>query len=203
MTDDAPSAETFILEGVVTTCDAEGRVNVAPMGPAVQLIDGVSDWSSLTLRPFDSSRTYRNLQTRPEGVFHVVDDVLLLAQAAVGDVAPPLAASDSVVVPRLADCCRYYEFRIVAVAGERPRETLTAEIVRTGRVRDFVGLHRARHAVLEAAILSTRLHLLDSTTIGDEFARFQPLVIKTATARERDAWNVLVDHCGLSQSLRV
>ena len=199
----SPSVETFILEGVVTTVDLAGAVNVAPMGPTVRLIDGEVDWTQLTLRPFDSSRTYRNLAEQPEGVFHVVDDVLLLARAAVGSVSPELVPSQTVSAPRLADCCRYYEFRIVDKAGERPRETLAASVTQTGRVRDYVGLHRARHAVLEAAIVSTRVHLLDAAVIEDEFTQLRPLVAKTATTRERQAWNLLVEHCKLSETIVV
>ena len=37
------------------------------------------------LRPYRSSTTYQNLKARGEGVFHVTDDVLLLAQTAIGE----------------------------------------------------------------------------------------------------------------------
>ena len=75
----------MILEGIVTSLDAEGKLNVAPMGPIVE-----PDMARLVLRPFQTSQTYRNLKQRPSGVFHVVDDVLLLAKAAIGrlDVVP-------------------------------------------------------------------------------------------------------------------
>ena len=36
------------------------------------------------LRPFHTSTTYHNLKARGEGVLHVTDDVLLLAQTAIG-----------------------------------------------------------------------------------------------------------------------
>ena len=47
------------------------------------------------LRPFRTSTTYTNLKARGEGVFHVTDDVLLLAQTAIGaalDAGPRHAA---------------------------------------------------------------------------------------------------------------
>lgn len=192
---DPERVDRFICEGIVTTQSLDGIVNIAPMGPSVPVAGGQPDWSSLILRPFDSSRTYRNLAQVPRGVFHVTDDAATLAAAAIGPVDAELRSSERVDVPRLADCCRWYEFEIVEAAGERPRETLFARIVHAGRVRDFVGFHRARHAVLEGAILATRTHLLDSDTIDAELRRLQPLVEKTATATERAAWDAIVEHC--------
>ncbi len=69
----------MILEGVVTTRDPHGRLNVAPMGPIVD-----AEMRELRLRPFQTSTTFRNLKTTGCGVFHVTDDVLLIARAAVG-----------------------------------------------------------------------------------------------------------------------
>ena len=188
--------ETFILEGIVTTLSADGVLNVAPMGPTLALLsDGTPDWSRLTLRPFSSSRTYANLAATPSGVFHVVDDVLLLAKAAIGVVEATTTSSEFVPVPRLIDCCRWYEFEVTRRMGELPRETLHAEVRHAGTVRPFVGFHRARHAVLEAAILATRVGILDAAEISAELDRLRPLVEKTATRREREAWSLLEAHC--------
>ena len=49
----------MILEGIVTSLDAGGKLNVAPMGPIVE-----PDMSRLVLRPFRTSQTYRNLRQR-------------------------------------------------------------------------------------------------------------------------------------------
>ena len=65
----------MILEGIVTTISPAGEVNIAPMGPRVD-----AEMRRLLLRPFNTSQTYRNLRQHGEGVFHVTDDVLLLAQ---------------------------------------------------------------------------------------------------------------------------
>src|ERR671938_399513 len=68
----------MILEGLVTTTGPDGAMHLAPMGPRVE-----PDWSRFLLRPFPTSQTYRNLKARPQGVLHVTDDVLVLAEAAV------------------------------------------------------------------------------------------------------------------------
>src|SRR2546430_9636269 len=60
--------------------------------------------------------------------------------------------------------------------------------------REFLGFNRARHAVLEAAILATRTHLLPAEQIRDELARLQVIVDKTAGPREREAMALLSDY---------
>jgi hypothetical protein len=54
-----------------------------------------------------------------------------------------------------------------------------------------MGFNRAKHAVLEAAILATRTHLLPADQIRDEYARLQIIVDKTAGPREREAMALL------------
>ena len=100
----------MILEGIVTTVAEDGRVNIAPMGPQVG-----ATMDRFVLRPFRSAQTYRNLKTCGEGVLHVTDDVLLLAQAALGPVDPPpsLMPASRIRGFVLQNSCRYYEFRVV------------------------------------------------------------------------------------------
>jgi hypothetical protein len=57
-----------------------------------------------------------------------------------------------------------------------------------------MGFNRAKHAVLEAAILATRTHLLPPEQIRDEYARLQIIVDKTAGAREREAMAMLTQY---------
>src|SRR5688500_15661065 len=98
----------MILEGIVTTLNADGTANVSPMGPRVS-----PDGRTFILRPFRTSTTYQNLKRQGCGVLHVTDDVELLARAAIGRVSPPqLAAIEGFDVPRLADTCRWQAFRV-------------------------------------------------------------------------------------------
>ncbi len=178
----------MILEGLVTTTDATGGPHLAPMGPTV---DGA--FTELLLRPFPTSNTYRNLLRHGEGVFHVTDDAKLIALAAVGAV-PGMPATVAAEVVRgfvLTDCCRAYEFVVRKVDDSRERIHLEADIVHTHRVRDFLGFHRAKHAVIEAAILATRFHLLPAAEIDAEFRKLRVIVEKTGGAAEHEAMAVL------------
>ena len=69
--------------------------------------------------------------------------------------------------------------------------SIEARVVHRGLKREFVGFNRAKHAVLEAAILATRTHLLPADQIRDDYARLQILVDKTAGPREREAMELL------------
>ena len=182
--------EQRILEGIVTTVSAAGAVNVAPMGPIV-----TDDFKTLILRPFHTAQTYRNLKEHGQGVFHVVDDVELLARAAVGqlDRLPELLPAAQVRGWVLADCCRYFEFEVTALDDRDERTRIEAQVVHTGRVRDFFGFNRAKHAVLEAAILATRLHLIPPAEIDADFKRLAVIVDKTGGLPERRAFAFLAD----------
>ena len=105
----------MILEGIVSTVNEDGSANVSPMGPLVD-----REVTRLVLRPYKTSRTYRNLKRHGKGILHVTDDVELLAHAAVGQLDPPPR-----LLPHkpsggflLADCCRWFAFE-VALRGCR------------------------------------------------------------------------------------
>jgi hypothetical protein len=183
----------MILEGVVTTVAAGGAVNVAPMGPLVEPPAPGRDLERFVLRPFRTAQTYANLKAHGEGVLHVTDDVLLLARAAVGrlDPLPPLAPAERVRGWVLRDACRYYEFRVTACDDRAERARFDAEVVHAGRLCDFFGFNRAKHAVVEAAILATRTALLPPEEIESEYRKLAVLVEKTGGPQEREAFALL------------
>ncbi len=186
----------MILEGVVTTINPDGSVNISPMGPDVRL--GIE---RLVLKPFRTSTTYANLKRTGQGVFHVTDDVELIAQASVGtpDPLPPLIPAGQVEGWILAGACRWYALRTSSIDDRAERATIETQVVASGRLRDFFGFNRAKHAVLEAAILATRAGLLPAEEIFAQLERLRPLVDKTGGESERRAWahleRVIAERC--------
>lgn len=180
----------MIVEGIVTSTDAQGEVNVAPMGPFVD-----SSFSTLRLRPYQTSRTYQNLKLHRQGVFHVVDDVLLLAQAAIGTLSqlPELIPAQKIQGQVIKSACRWYEFEVTELDDSQDRTDIQARVVHMGRLNDFIGFNRAKHAVLEAAILATRVHLLPRDYIKQEYDRLQIPLEKTAGPAELEAFALLRD----------
>lgn len=181
----------MILEGIVTSLNAAGELNVAPMGP---IVDESVTW--LHLRPFQTSQTFRNLQLRPYGVLHVVDDVLLLAKAAIGtlDTVPETFAAEKVAGRVIASACRWYEFEVDSLDTAHDRTDIRARVVHVGRLRDFFGFNRAKHAVLEASILATRLHMLPRDEVEKQLAALRSPVEKTAGPNELAAFQLVCDH---------
>lgn len=180
----------MILEGIITTLNALGTPNISPMGPDVD-----EPLNHFTLKPYRSSSTYQNLKNNGQGVLHVIDDVELLARAAVKRLDPlprlqPAAAINGVI---LSDACRWYAFRVTELDDSEERTRIGCEVVDRGRLRDFFGFNRAKHAVVEAAILATRTAFLPADEIRADFDRLAVIVEKTASDQERRAFHFLRD----------
>lgn len=185
----------MILEGIVSTLNEDGSLNVKPMGPKLD-----SSWPRrFLLRPYRTSVTYRNLQERGQGVLHITDDVLLLTKAILGQLRPDELATreaDRVRGRILLNSCRYFEFEAIAFDNSQDRAAIWAETVAEGQLRDFFGFNRAKHAVIEAAILATRVDLLPLPEIWDEYRRLAVPVEKTGGEAEFQAFALLSRHVG-------
>ena len=158
------------------------------MGPFVD-----STIEALLLRPFQTSTTYQNLKRTGAGVLHITDDVDLMARAAVNRLQhePKLIPAKSVEGYILADACRWFAFRVTNIDDRQERTQIEADIVDRGTFRDFFGFNRAKNAVLEAAILATRVGLLPAADILAELDRLALPVEKTAGRQEREAFRFL------------
>jgi hypothetical protein len=177
-----------LLEGILTTLNRDGTPNIAPMGP---IVDADFEW--LLLRPYRTTATYGNLKRNGEGVLHVTDDVELLARAAVDrlEAMPRLERAEAVNGVILADACRWYAFRVESIDDREDRTAVVARIVASGRIRDFFGFNRAKHAVVEAAILATRVGMLEASHLLAEFDRLAVPVEKTGGHEEHRAFEFL------------
>lgn len=181
-------ADELIAEGIVTTVNPDGSANISPMGPRLN-----REFTRLFLRPYQTSTTYQNLKRTGEGVFHVTDDVLLIAKAAVGRLVPQptLQPATDVRGFLLADACRWFAFRVSHLEDSEERTSIECTVVGSGELRPFFGFNRAKHAVLEAAILATRVGILPAEQIQEELQRLAIPVEKTAGEQERAAFEFL------------
>jgi hypothetical protein len=174
----------MIVESIVTTVAADGTANCAPMGV---------EWGDdrIVLKPFLDTATYRNVTATRAAVVNVVDDVRIFARAAISNPAYPTVPAAIVRGVRLQDCCSWRELEVRTVDSSPPRSRIETAVVHRGVMREFIGFNRARHAVLEAAIYATRLHLLPREFITSEFERLQVIVDKTAGPAEQEAMALL------------
>jgi hypothetical protein len=189
-----------ILEGIVTTVCADDSVHIAAMGAAIDDSQSRSI-RRMELRPYQGTTTLANLERAGQGVFHVTDDVELLARAAIRrlDVLPQLMPAQAAEGWILSDACRWYALRVTKLDASGPRANVEADVVAEGRLRDFFGLNRAKHAVVEAAILATRVAWTPSDELRGSFGRLAVLVEKTGGAAEQRAFALLSDY--VNQSL--
>lgn len=183
--------DDHLIEGIVTTLNPDRTTNIAPMGPIVD-----REFGTILLRPYRTSSTYQNLNRTGEGVFHITDDVELLARTAIGEPSPecPLIPARDVAGAIIADACRWYAFRVESIDDQEDRTRILATIVGQGRLRDFLGFNRAKHAVVEAAILATRVSFLPADEITAEFRRLAVIVDKTGAHPEHRALALLREH---------
>src|SRR6476620_7911571 len=164
--------------------DLQGAINFAPMGV---------EWGdeTIVLKPFLETTTFRNLSATRVAVVNLTDDVMLFAQGAISSPQFPASAATAVRGVVLEAACSWRELEVLQIDATPPRSRIETRVVHRGVRREFIGFNRARHAVLEAAILATRTHLIPAEQIREEFARLQIIVDKTAGPREQEAMALL------------
>ena len=184
---DGAGRTTPIIETVVTTINPDGGVNCGAMGV---------EWGEerIVIKPYRGTRTLRNLRATGAAVVNLTDDVLLFSQAALGDPQPPTHPAVSIEGAVLDDACSWREVRVEAIDERSRRARVGTLVVDGGTGREFLGLNRARHAVLEASILASRGRLLPAGDIRAELRRLQVVVEKTAGPREREAMEYVMRH---------
>ena len=180
---------TAIVETVTTTINPDGTVNCAAMG--VEWGDEI-----IVIKPYRPTRTLRNLRATGAAVVNLTDDILLFAEAALGDPQPPTRPTATIDGAVLADACSWREVAVEAIDDSGPRARVTTRVVGRGAGREFVGFNRASHAVLEASIIASRAGLLPTAEIRAQLERLQVVVDKTAGPREQEAMELVRRHVG-------
>lgn len=176
----------MIVESIVTTIDAGGVVNCAPMGV---------EWGTTTivLKPFLETATYRNVLATGAAVVNLTDDVRVFARAAISNPTYPTQPAAVVRGVVLGGCCSWREVQVRSIDSTPPRSRIDTDVVHSGFAREFIGFNRARHAVLETAIYATRVHMLAREFLEEELRRLQVIVDKTAGPDEIDAMLLLTE----------
>src|SRR5207247_6879097 len=138
--------------------DARGVINFAPMGV---------EWGEdeIVIKPFLATTTFKNLEATRVAVVNLTDDVMLFAQGAIGNVQFPAVPAAVVRGVVLEAACSWRAVEVRTLDACPPRARIVTRVVHRGMRREFLGFNRARHAVLEAAILAIRSHPPTATQI--------------------------------------
>ena len=183
----------MITETIVTTLNEEGEANFAPMG--VTIGEG-----EILIRPYKESATYRNLLATRDAVVNLTDNALLFAQGAVSSPQFPAFPADLVHGLVLKDACSYYECSVREADTAHERANFYCRVLKKAVLRDFVGFNRAKNAIIEAAILATRVRFLGVEHILQEYRRFSEIVKKTGGEQETRAMQYLQEYVERKQS---
>jgi hypothetical protein len=176
----------MIRETIVTTISAAGAVHIAPFGI-------IADGEGWIIAPFHPSVTIDNLRAVPFAVANSTDDVRIFAGCLTGRREWPTVPSHAVPAPRLAAALAHAELAVASVTEDAQRPRFHCRVVHRASHAPFEGLNRAKAAVVEAAILVSRLDLLPRDRVEQEMAFLASAVSKTAGPAEQEAWDWLVE----------
>ena len=176
----------MIREVIVSTMDGAGRVHFAPLGI-------IADGDGWIVAPFRPSTTLDNLRVVPLAVANFTDDVRVFAGCLTGRGEWPTAASGDIKVPRLAGALAHAELAVMRTTEDEHRPRFHCRVLRHIGHAPFAGFNRAQAAVIEAAILVSRLRMLPREKVEREIAYLEIAVSKTASAAEEEAWTWLIE----------
>ena len=175
-----------ILETIVSTCNENGSTYLAPMGVWM-------NGSFIILAPFKPSTTLDNLKRNPYAVINRVDDVRVFAGCLSGRKKWSLTESNYAEAKRLEAALSHIEVKVVKTEDDALRPKLHTEILHEATHAPFCGFNRAQAAVIELAILVSRLDRLPSEKILTEIAYLKIAIDKTAGSEELEAWSWLIE----------
>jgi hypothetical protein len=173
-----------IFETVVTTQSPEGVAHVAPMGVRYQA-------GRVVLMPFKPSATLANILATGCAVLNLITDTRVFAGCVTGRRQWPLLPAEKVAGQRLACALHHVELELDEHVDDAQRPVLRMKRVHESSHGPFLGLNRAQAAVVEGAVLVSRLHMLSMEKIASEMAYLQIAIDKTAGADEHEAWGWL------------
>ncbi len=174
----------FIREAVIATPNEDGSAHLTPLGFRQR-------GDIVILAPFHPSQTLENLRARGRAVLNFTDDVQVIVGCLTGRRDWPTVASSVVAVPRLAEALAHWELEVVALHDDAARPVFECRLVAEVNHRPFTGFNRAQAAVIEAAVLVSRLDWLPPAEVVDALLSLRIAVDKTAGERERRAWQWL------------
>lgn len=195
----------LIYETVVTTLSPAGEPHVAPMGVRYH-------GTRVVLMPFRPSTTLANIEATGCAVLNLLTEVRVFAGCVTGrrdwptrpvdvPVNAPMEGSmgGQVAAPaaprfhgvRLAAALGHVALRLVEQTDDAQRPVLQLERLHEEQHAPFPGMNRAQAAVVEGAVLVSRLTMLPADKLAREMAYLQIAIDKTAGPAELEAWGWL------------
>lgn len=176
----------FIRESIITTLHDNGTAHIAPMG--VHETD-----RGLMLAPFKPSATLNNLLRDGVATINYPDDVRIFAGCLTGRRDWSTQPTEVIAGIRLTDCLAHTEVKVHTHEDDELRPKFFCDVIHEQMHKPFHGYNRAQFAVIELAILASRLHMLPAEKIDAEIEYLLIGMDKTAGEREKEAWEWLME----------
>ncbi len=180
----------MIYETIVTTQSPTGQLHFAPMGVRYEGEDS-SDSARVLLMPFKPSRTLDNILATRHAVLNLTNDVRVFAGCVTGRHDWPTLALEGFPGRRLVNALAHVELVLDSGQDDPQRPVLRMRRLREASHGLFPGFNRAQAAVIEAAVLVSRLGMLPREKVESELDYLQIAIDKTAGPVEQAAWDWL------------
>lgn len=176
----------LIVETIVTTRSRSGELHIAPLG----LIAHDERW---IIAPFSPSTTLENLRENPYAVANHVDDVRIFAGCLTGRKKWPIVRAEKINGAVLKAAMSHWELKVETVDEDDLRPKFICRSIYKVGHKPWGGFNRAQAAVIEAAVLVSRLNMLPKEKIERELEYLTIAISKTAGEREQEAWGWLME----------
>ena len=176
----------MILETIITSIDHDGKPHVAPFGVRMEN-------ENIIISPYKPSHTLENILASNVAVMSNTDDVRVFAGALTGRQPWTLIPTNQVNGFRLKNCLAHTELQLLKVRDDALRPQLVMQQIISENHAAFKGFNRAQAAVLELAVLVSRLDRLPKAKVESELQYLQIAIDKTAGEIEHEAWSWLIE----------
>lgn len=176
----------MIHELIITSLNEDGSTHIAPMG--VREEEGL-----VVIAPFKPSTTLNNIQREQSVVINMIDDVQIFAGCLTGRRDWPTTEAETIKGQYLSNTLSHKELIVERYVDDDIRPSFYCKVAHEVIHKPFLGFNRAQAAVLEAAILVSRLHMLPAEKIDTEIEYHKIAIEKTAGTKEQQAWDWLMD----------
>jgi len=175
----------MIYETIISSVNAKGQAHITPFG-----IRKENDF--IVIAPFKPSTTLDNILETRAAVMNLTDDVRIFASSIVKHHQNYLLTkAEKVIGYRLANTLAHQELRLIHVKEDSQRPELQMQVVHQQTHQAFNGFNRAQAAVIELAVLVSRLNMLSKEKVLTEKEYLQIAINKTAGPQELEAWGWL------------
>ncbi len=177
----------MIHEVIVTTKNIKNTVHIAPMG--IKLFNENSE-KFVQISPFKPSQTLNNILETKIATINFIDDVRVFAGIVTGEQKDwELKLKEDKFVPHIEHTNTHMNAVVEQVHNDTVRPKIKCKIINEEVHRPFLGFNRAQFSVIELAVLSTRLGMIDDNKVKEELKYLKIGLDKTSSENEKEAWD--------------